>query len=60
VGGSRDVNGLSPNETATLTLEYPCSMKAGSVTWTVAMDPIHETNDPDWNNNTATETIPIE
>lgn len=54
------MNGLSPNETATLTLEYPCSMKAGSVTWTVAMDPIHETNDPDWNNNTATETITIE
>ena len=60
VGGSWEILPLAPGTTVKLALEYDGYVNPGNYTFSLAVDPIHETNDPDWSNNTFSYNITIE
>ncbi|MDY6867367.1 MAG: hypothetical protein SVT56_05615 [Chloroflexota bacterium] len=43
-----------------LTLSFDGYVDPGEVTWSLSIDPIHETNDPNYDNNTFSHTLVIQ
>ena len=60
VGGSWEVLPIAAGVTVELLLEFDGYVDPGEANWSLSIDPIHDTNDPEWGNNTFSGTITIE
>jgi hypothetical protein len=60
VGGSWEVMPLAAGANVILTLAFDGYVDPGEVTWSLSIDPIHESNDPNWDNNTFSNTLIIQ